>query len=83
MPETGGYLVSPRLIASMAACLMCSGVSKSGSPTDRLITSMPPAFRSRAFCVIAIVADGFTRERASARKPMVGYSGFRAGFAIP
>jgi hypothetical protein len=26
--------------------------------------------RSRAFCVIAMVADGLTRERTSARKAM-------------
>ncbi|GAA0259748.1 hypothetical protein GCM10008965_30300 [Methylorubrum aminovorans] len=34
------------------------------------MTSTPEAFSSRAFWVIAMVADGFTRERASARKPM-------------
>ncbi|GBU17703.1 hypothetical protein AwMethylo_19180 [Methylobacterium sp.] len=34
------------------------------------MTSTPDAFSSRAFWVIAMVADGFTRERASARKPM-------------
>ena len=67
MPSTGGYLVSPRLIASIAACLMLSGVSKSGSPTESEITSRPLALRSRAFCVITIVAEGFTRERTSAR----------------
>src|SRR5277367_5022064 len=68
MPSTGGYLVSPRSIALIAACLMLSGVSKSGSPTESEITSRPLAFRSRAFCVIAMVADGLTRERTSARK---------------
>jgi hypothetical protein len=35
MPSTGGYLVSPRLIAAMAASLMLSGVSKSGSDRQR------------------------------------------------
>src|SRR6202040_4300672 len=68
MPRTGGYLVSPRSIALIAACLMLSGVSKSGSPTESEITSRPLALRSRAFCVIAMVADGLTRERTSARK---------------
>ncbi len=68
MPSTGGYLVSPRSIALIAACLMLSGVSKSGSPTESEITSRPLALRSRAFCVIAMVADGLTRERTSARK---------------
>ena len=56
MPSTGGYLVSPRSIALIAACLMWSGVSKSGSPTESEITSRPLALRSRAFCVIAMVA---------------------------
>jgi hypothetical protein len=31
------------------------------------------ALRSRAFCVIAMVADGLTRERTSARKAMGGW----------
>ena len=70
MPETGVYFVSPRRIAAMAASLMLSGVSKSGSPTDRLITSRPWAFRSRAFCVMTMVADGLMRDRASDKKPM-------------
>src|SRR5438132_530064 len=52
MPTTGVYFVSPRRMASMAAVLMCSGVSKSGSPTESEITSRPLAFMSRPFCVI-------------------------------
>ncbi len=51
--------------------LMLSGVSKSGSPAPRPMTSRPFAFRSRAFWATAIVAEGFTRERASARKAMI------------
>src|SRR5579871_6728575 len=70
MPSTGGYLVSPRLIASIAACLTLSGVSKSGSPTESEMMSRPLALRSRAFCVTTMVAEGFTRERTSARKAM-------------
>ena len=70
MPETGVYFVSPRRIAAIAASLMLSGVSKSGSPTESEITSRPFAFRSRAFCVITMVAEGFTRDRVSARKAM-------------
>src|SRR5215471_10599043 len=69
MPSTAVYLVSPRSMAAMAAFLMLSGVSKSGSPTPRLITSRPAAIRSRAFCVAAIVGDGLMRPRDSARKP--------------
>ena len=75
MPDTGVYLVSPRRMASMAAALTLSGVSKSGSPTDRLMMSRPCAFRSRAFWVTAMVAEGFTRASVSEMKAMV--SGFR------
>src|SRR5579872_2037397 len=85
MPSTGGYLVSPRLIASIAASLMLSGVSKSGSPTESEITSRPLALRSRAFCVIAMVADGLTRERTSARKATdwrLSFAGILSGAAI-
>jgi len=35
MPSTMVYFVSPRSIARIAACLMLSGVSKSGSPRQR------------------------------------------------
>ena len=49
---------------------MLSGVSKSGSPTASEMMSRPSALRSRAFCVTAMVAEGFTRERASAMKAM-------------
>jgi hypothetical protein len=49
MPETGGYLVSPRRIASIAASLMWSGVSKSGSPTERPGTSFGPPHTRRPF----------------------------------
>ena len=66
----GVYFVSPRSIAAFAAALMWSGVSKSGSPAASEITSRPRAFRSRAFWVIAIVAEGFTRDRTSARMAM-------------
>src|SRR5688572_11840229 len=57
-------------MAATAASLIWSGVSKSGSPTDRLMMSRPWFLRSRAFCVMAMVADGFTRDRTSARKAM-------------
>ena len=45
MPSTAVYLVSPRWIASIAAFLMLSGVSKSGSPAPRPITSRPASFQ--------------------------------------
>ena len=71
MPDTGGYLVSPRRIASIAACFTLSGVSKSGSPTESEMMSRPSALRSRAFCVTAIVAEGFTRDKVSAMNAMM------------
>src|SRR3954451_12602957 len=70
MPDTGVYFVSPRSIAAFAAALMWSGVSKSGSPAASEITSRPLAFSSRAFGVMAMVAEGFTGDRTSARKGM-------------
>ena len=45
-------------MASIAAFLILSGVSKSGSPADKLITSLPWLFKSLASCVIATVAEG-------------------------
>ncbi len=45
-------------MALIAACLILSGVSKSGSPAPRPITSLPAAFNSLAFWVTAIVGDG-------------------------
>jgi hypothetical protein len=58
VPSTAVYLVSPSLIALIAACLILSGVSKSGSPAPRPITSLPAAFNSLAFVLTAIVGDG-------------------------
>src|SRR6516165_7020528 len=75
MPATGVYLVSPRSIAAIAAFLMLSGVSKSGSPVESEMISRPAFFRSRAFCETAIVADGFMRKMASARKDIGESSG--------
>src|SRR5215813_13480605 len=69
MPSMLVYLVSPRRMAAMAASLMLSGVSKSGSPAARPMTSRPAAFSSRDFCVIARVGDGLMRFKDCARKP--------------
>src|SRR5215472_8034203 len=69
-PSNTVYFVSPALIAATAASLMFGGVSKSGSPTDRPTISRPAAFSSVASAVIAIVGDGLTRARRSARKGM-------------
>jgi hypothetical protein len=53
--------VSPLLIASIAASLILSGVSKSGSPAPNPIISLPAARISLAFEVTAMVGDGFIR----------------------
>ena len=60
VPSTCVYLVWPLLMASMAAFLICSGVSKSGSPALKLITSIPLALNSIALAEIVNVADGLT-----------------------
>ena len=65
MPSTAVYLVSPSLIAFIAASLILSGVSKSGSPAPRPITSFPAALNSLAFWVTAIVGDGLIRFKLS------------------
>ena len=70
MPSGAVYFVSPRSIAAMAARFMFSGVSKSGSPAPRAITSRPAARNSRASWVTATVGDGFTRDSVSDRKVM-------------
>jgi len=42
----------------MAAFLIFSGVSKSGSPAPSPIISLPAAFNSLAYWLTAIVGDG-------------------------
>ena len=60
MPPAGVYLVFPDSIAFIAASLMNFGVSKSGSPVPKPITSMPLAFMAFAIALMARVGDGFT-----------------------
>ena len=60
VPMEGVYLVWPDWMALMPACLMRSGVSKSGSPAEREMTSTPSCFSCFAFAVISRVADGVT-----------------------
>ncbi len=47
------YFVSPRQIAAIAASLMWSRVSKSGSPAPSVMTGHPSRFRAAARAVIA------------------------------
>ena len=58
VPSTAVYLVKPSSMALRAAALMCSGVSKSGSPAPRPITSLPAARISAARVVTARVGEG-------------------------
>ncbi len=69
MPSTLVYLEAlPSWMALIAACLMLSGVSKSGSPAPSPITSRPASLSARALSVTAMVADGLMRLSESARK---------------
>ena len=71
MPSTAVYFAAlPPSIALIAARLMLSGVSKSGSPAPSPITSRPAALSARALSVTAMVADGLMRLRYSARRAM-------------
>ena len=45
----------------MPACAMCAGVSKSGSPAPRPMTSLPCAFRLRGTGGDGEVGEGLTR----------------------
>src|SRR5437764_3804668 len=55
-------------MALMAACLMLSGVSKSGSPAPRPITFLPACLSARALSVTAMVGEGLMRFSVSDRK---------------
>src|ERR1700761_5487685 len=81
MPSTVVYLVLPSRMALIAASLMFSGVSKSGSPAASEMMSRPAAFSSRPFWSAARVADGFTRDRAADSSDMAGQGsvGVRGG----
>src|ERR1700733_15463525 len=57
-------------MARIAASLMLRGVSKSGPPCDRLITSFPSAIIRRATVEIAMVRLGWIRSCRSAVRDM-------------
>src|SRR6186997_1074879 len=59
-PGVGAYLVFPAFSAAMHASLMCSGVSKSGSPAAKPQTSSPAAWRALALPSTASVGEGET-----------------------
>ena len=71
MPSTAVYFAAlPLSIAWIAARLMFCGVSKSGSPAPKPITSRPAALSARALSVTAMVADGWMRLRYCASMAM-------------
>ena len=57
-PELGVYFVKPPSSAAIAAALMCSGVSKSGSPAPKPQMSMPSLFIAFALLSIERVSEG-------------------------
>src|ERR1044072_7963481 len=57
VPPVEVYLVWPFCIAWAAACLMLSGVSKSGSPAPKSTTSAPAARKASAACMAAKVDE--------------------------
>ena len=62
MPPAAVYFVKFSSKARMAACLMLSGVAKSGSPAPKATTSTPSALSFAALALTAIVADSLMRE---------------------
>ncbi len=66
VPPTGVYLVKPSCSALTAASLICSGVSKSGSPAPRPIISFPSARNLTARAVTASVGEGLMVAARSA-----------------
>ena len=73
VPATSVYFVSPASMAAIAARLICAGVSKSGSPAERLMMSRPAAFSCRALVEMAMVWLGLTRSNRVAIKGMIFY----------
>src|SRR3990170_175326 len=76
MPGVGVYLVKLSCRAWMAACLMGSGVGKSGSPGPKSTTSTPCALSLSASLRTARVAETPMRStRSASLKVVVGTSG--------
>src|SRR5882724_8001098 len=71
-PSTAVYFdARPLSIALIAAFLILSGVSKSGSPAPSPMTSRPAALSARALSVTAMVAEGLMRDSESLRRAMI------------
>src|SRR6185503_12718202 len=57
VPAVAVYFVRPATIARLAACLILSGVSKSGSPAPKSTTLTPCARNASAACMAASVDE--------------------------
>src|SRR5438105_8806286 len=68
MPGTGVYFVNSASSALCAACLIASGVPKSGSPAPKSMTSTPDRRSLSTAAPTAMVADVAIREVRSARR---------------
>ncbi|CFP68736.1 Uncharacterised protein [Bordetella pertussis] len=66
VPWAGGYLVSPRCMAAMAASQICAGVEKSGSPTVRSMTRRPSSRSWATMARVATLGDSLMRLILSA-----------------
>src|SRR5258708_8822889 len=78
VPAAALYLVRPLRIATIAASLMNSGVSKSGSPAPIAITSLPSALSLAALAETARVGEGLMTLRRFATSDM----DFSEGLAV-
>src|SRR3990172_1633100 len=85
VPATAVYFVNPSRIAWIAASLTCFGVSKSGSPPARLMTSMPSACICFARAVRARVDEGLMlrTRRDRAMYASLPFSQFTLAIPLP
>ena len=74
MPPAAVYLVKLLSIARTAACLMFSGVGKSGSPAPSATTSTPARLSLAASAVTAMVADSLIRPTRSENVIVTDYT---------
>src|SRR2546427_8707643 len=71
------YRLRPPWSGSLPACAMGAGVSKSGSPAPRLITSLPCCRRRAARALTASVGEGLTRWTRRATGKVTEFPAFR------
>src|SRR5258705_9825370 len=76
MPAFGVYFVKPASKASIAALLICSGVSKSGSPAPKPQTSRPSAFMALALESMESVSEGVRMVAREASSMVILEFGF-------